>query len=70
MRFGVDLVRLNRAIDTSGLKAWWIADKVGLSDDGLRQRRSGYVQWKVEELHRLCYLLEIKVEDVLFETED
>ena len=55
----MDLNKLNRLIDESGYKKSYIADKLGLTLQGLINKLSGKYEFKVSEINKLADLLDI-----------
>lgn len=50
---------LEKAIDKSGFKKKFIAQKIGLTPYGLAKKINNITEFNASEIHRLCELLNI-----------
>ena len=59
----MDMVYLEEKINESGLKRQYIADKIGISRWGLRDKLMKPGRWKVSEMTALISLLNLSESD-------
>lgn len=65
----MDLLKLDGAIERSGLKHKAIAEKLGITAQGFRKKRKGVTEFKVSEVNVLTELLTLtdeEKEDIFF----
>ena len=55
----MDTGKLKEAINNSGYKRGYIAEKLGMSEASFSQRLSGDVEWKLKEAQKLSDLLKL-----------
>ena len=53
----MDNDKINKAIKESGLKKVWIAEQLGDTNNSLRRKVNGEIQWSNRELEKLNKLL-------------
>jgi len=58
-----DREALEQAIRDSGLNDGFIANKIGISYDLFSKKKSGTTEWKLKEVQKLCYVLNLKQND-------
>ena len=59
----VDSDLLNRAIENSGLKIGYIAEKIGISRQAFDKKRNGIIAFRQSEVYVLCDLLKLTGEE-------
>lgn len=69
----VDIQKLSKKIDESGLKKYYIASRIGLTTYGLQKKINNQTQFKANEIEKLCIILKIKTleeKEIIFFTKN